>query len=66
MRNNIIEFPQCRQPEPFDFAAYNQRAAIRFRRSEQRAWILHWVETAVTAAIGVCTVFCTYLAFTMF
>lgn len=65
MRNNIIELAQYRTAEPFDFAAYNRRAEARFRGSELRAWILHVVETAVTAAIGICTVFCVCLAFTM-
>ncbi len=65
MMNNVIELSHYRRQEPFDFAAYNRRAKIRFRSSELRAWIMHIVETAVTAAIGICTVFCVYLAFTM-
>lgn len=65
MRNNIIELSTYRQAEPFDFEAYNRRAQARYRSSEIRAWILHGVETAVTAAIGVCTVCCVILAFTM-
>ncbi len=63
--NNIIDLSLYRQPEPFDFGAYNRRAAIRFRRSEARAQVLFLVETAVTAAIGLCSLFCVYLAFTM-
>ena len=65
MKNNVIELANYRQREPFDYYAYNRRAEIRLRNSEIRAWILHAVETAVTAAIDVCTVFCVYLAFTM-
>ena len=65
MKNNIIELSQYRSPEPFDFAAYNRRAAVRFRNSEARLRVLHYVETAVTAAIGVCSLCCVYLAFTM-
>ena len=65
MRNNVIELSAYRQPEAFDYAEYNRRAKSRYRNSEIRAWILQMTETAVTAAIGVCTVFCVYLAFTM-
>ncbi len=63
--NNVIELTHYRKPEPFNYEAYNRRAAIRFRNSEIRAWILHLTETLVTAAIGICTVFCVILAFTM-
>ena len=65
MKNNVIELNNYRQYEGFDYAAYNERAKIRLRNSELRAWILQIVETAVTAAIGICTVCCVYLAFTM-
>ena len=65
MRNNIIEFSKYYQPETFDYAASNRRAALRYRNSEVRAWIMHAVETAVTASIGICSLFCVYLAFTM-
>lgn len=65
MKNNIIELSAYRQPQPFDYAACNRRAEIRLRNSEMRAWILHIVETAVTAAIGLCTLFCVGLAITM-
>lgn len=63
--NKVIELSNYREPEPFDYADYNRRAKVRFRNSEIRAWILHLTETLVTAAIGVCTVFCVVLAFTM-
>ena len=63
--NNVIELSRYRKSEPFDFEAYNRRAQIRFRNSEIRAWILQLTETLVTAAIGICTVFCVVLAFTM-
>lgn len=63
--NNIIELSQYHQPETFDFGAVNRRAALRYRNSELRAWIMHMVETAVTATIGVCSLCCVYLAFTM-
>ena len=63
--NNIIEFSLYRQPKAFDYASANRRAALRYRNSEVRAWIMHLVETAVTAAIGVCSLCCVYLAFTM-
>lgn len=65
MKNNVIEFAKYRSSPVFDYESYNRRAEIRFRNSEIRAWILHLVETAVTAAIGICTVFCVCLAFTM-
>ena len=64
-QNNIIELKNFRTPEAFDFAAYNDRAKSRYRNSEIRAWISQVVDTAVTAAIGICTVFCVYLSFTM-
>lgn len=63
--NNIIELSNYRKPEPFDYTAYNRRAEVRYRNSEIRAWILQMTETVVTAAIGICTVFCVILAFTM-
>ncbi len=63
--NNVIELSHYRKPEPFDYKAYNRRAEVRFRNSEIRTWILQLTETLVTAAIGVCTVFCVILAFTM-
>lgn len=62
---NVIELKEFRQPEPFDFAACNRRAEARYRSSEIRAWIAQIVDSAVTAVIGVCTVFCVYLALTM-
>lgn len=63
--NNVIELSNYRQSETFDYAACNRRAALRYRNSEIRAWIMHLVETAVTASIGLCSLFCVYLAFTM-
>lgn len=63
--NNVIQLSQYRAYEPFDYASYNQRAAARYRNSEIRAWILSGVETAVTIAIGICSLSCVYLAFTM-
>lgn len=63
--NNIIDLSFYRQPESFDYASANRRAALRYRNSEIRAWIMHAVETAVTATIGICSLFCVYLAFTM-
>lgn len=65
MNNHVIELSQYRRRESFDYAACNRRAELRFRNSEIRAWILYAVETAVTAAIGLCTVGCVILAFTM-
>jgi len=65
MKNNVIELKRYQSTAGFDYDAYNQRAKARFRNSEIRAWILYTVETAVTAMIGLCTVFCVLLAFTM-
>ncbi len=66
MKNqNVIYLSQFRRSEAFDYAAYNRRAETRLRNSEIRAWIQQIVDTTVTAAIGVCTVFCVFLAFTM-
>lgn len=64
-QNNVIPFHPQRQPEPFDFAAYNRRAEARYRASEIRAWIAQIVDSAVTLAIGGCLIFCVYLAMTM-
>lgn len=63
--NRVIELSNYRKPEAFDYSSYNRRAEIRLRNSEIRAWILQLTETIVTAAIGICTVFCVILAFTM-
>ena len=63
--NNVIELAQFRKPEAFDYASYNRRAEARYRNSEIRAWTMHLVETFVTAAIGICSLCCVYLAFTM-
>lgn len=63
--NNVIQLSNYRQAEPFDYADCNRRAEARYRNSEIRAWIMHLVETAVTASIGFCSLFCVYLAFTM-
>lgn len=65
MKNNVIELRRYRRPEPFDFSGYNRRAELRFRRSELRAWILCLAEAVMTLGIGVCAVFCVYLAITM-
>ena len=65
MKNNIIELYPSYRAEAFDYAECNRRAKIRFRSSEIRAWILHLTEVAVTAAIGICTLFCMYLTITM-
>jgi hypothetical protein len=50
--NNIIELRDYQQSAALDLTPYQRRNAIRFRR----AGILAAVETAVTAAIGVCMV----------
>ena len=63
--NKIIELSNYLQAEPFDYAASNRRAALRYRNSEIRAWTMHLIEMAVTASIGICSLFCVYLAFTM-
>ena len=66
MKNqNVIQLSQYRQQESFDFSAYNRRAEIRLRNSERRARISSLIENCVTATIGLCSVFCLYLAFTM-
>ena len=58
---NYMELPEPRQPEPFDYAAYNRRAQARHRRQQ----VLCYVENIVTAAIGFCTVFSVFLVITM-
>ena len=64
-KNNVIELKNYRTPEPFDFEAYNRRAAARYRNREIRAWITQVVDSAVTVAIGVCSLFCAYLVLQM-
>ena len=64
-QNNIIELKNYRKPEPFDFEAYNRRAAARYRSNERRAWIAQTVDSVVTLAIGGCSIFCAYLVFLM-
>ena len=58
---NYVEWTGCEQPKPFDYAAYERRAAARHRRQQ----VLYCIENAVTAAIGFCTVFCVCLVITM-
>ena len=65
MKNNVIELYQYRDIEPFDFAAYNRRAEIRFRNSQIRFWLSTAAEIMATVVIAGCTLFCCYLAFTM-
>ena len=64
-RTNVIELGSYRQPAPFDWAAYERRAAVRLRRSQRRAAILAAAEAAVTGMIGLCVLVCTLLFFTM-
>ena len=33
MKTNVIELREYRKPEPFDYRAYNERAAKRYRRA---------------------------------
>lgn len=65
MKNNLIELSVYRDPEPFDYAGYNRRAAIRFRSSQIRFWLNTIVEALLTLSITGCTIFCCYLAWTM-
>ena len=65
MKNNVIELYQYRDIEPFDFAAYNRRAEIRFRNSQIRFWLSTAADIMATLVIAGCTLFCCYLAFTM-
>ena len=65
MKNNVIELYQYRDIEPFDFAAYNRRAEIRFRNSQIRFWLSTAADIMATVVIAGCTLFCCYLAITM-
>lgn len=65
MKNNVIELYQYCDIEPFDFAAYNRRAEIRFRNSQIRFWLSTAADIMATVVIAGCTLFCCYLAFTM-
>ena len=64
-RTNVIDLNKYRPAAPFDWAAYERRAAVRLRRSQRRAAILAAAEAAVTGVIGVCVLVCTLLFFTM-
>lgn len=60
--SNIIELSVYQAPAPpkassFDFAAYEARAAARFRWAKCCALIVSIAEALVTAAIGLCAVF---------
>ncbi len=65
--SNVIAFPvqhtaACPAGEAqssFDWAAYERRAARRFRRASVCAWISTFVEAVVTIAIGACIVLST-------
>jgi len=52
-------------PEPFDYAGYNERARRRYRRAAACSVVLTAVESAVTAAIGLCVLAATMVFFTM-
>ena len=51
--NTIIPFPQ-HPPAPFDYSAYNRRAAGRYRSHLVRFWLAAIIDCAMTAVIGVC------------
>ncbi len=60
MNSKIIELSSyLPQPAGIDLTPYERRNAIRFRR----AGILTAVETAVTAAIGICMLISTVAMF---
>ena len=64
MMNNVIElYPSA--PAPFDYAAVNRRADLRFRAAERRRSLLNLVEVAVTALIGIGFAVCVVLVLTM-
>lgn len=65
MKQNVIELYQYRDVEPFDYAAYNRRAELRFRSSQIRFWLSTVADILATITITGCTLFCCYLAFTM-
>ena len=52
MKNNVIELYQYRDIEPFDFAAYNRRAEIRFRNSQIRFWLSTAADIMATVVSG--------------
>lgn len=65
MNQPIISLNSYRDPIPFDFGAYNRRAAARFRLAKIRWWVNLVVDVVATLAITGCTIFCCWIALTM-
>lgn len=69
--NNIILFPSTvqatatPQAHGFDLAAYERRAAARFRRASICAWLTTAVEAVVTLTIGGCILLSTLAVWAM-
>ena len=67
--DTIIPFPGAARTAAaeagFDFAAYERRAAARFRRAGICAWVATCVEAVVTLAIGGCILLCTLVFLAM-
>lgn len=62
--NNCIELYRYRDVKETQ-SAKDRYALIRFRSGMIRYWLFTIADTLATLAIGVCTLFCIYLAYTM-
>ena len=58
-------YPRTAAPAPFDFEAYNRRAAARFRRKRAADLMQNITELIVTGLIGAGFCFCIALVITM-
>ena len=58
-------YPRTAAPTPFDFEAYNHRAATRFRRKRITDFVQNTAELIVTGLIGAGFCFCIALVITM-
>lgn len=65
MKQPVIFLHSYQDPAPFDFGAYNRRAAMRFRMATIRWWVNLVIDAAATLAITGCTIFCCWIALTM-
>lgn len=63
MKNNVIQINQFRSFEMYEYSDQIQLKKLRIERN--RAWAMHITELAVTVSIGLCSLFCVYLVFTM-
>ena len=67
MNHSIIDLSQYlpNDPQEFDYAQYNQRAAGRYLRQALCHWITTLVDCTVTVAIGLCITISTLIFLTI-